>query len=188
VGDLIPSDDDIQIINKLDNRFTGARLAKIRAQIAKGDDMFGPGRSLHRIAHRLKTYPTGNRGKGRWYVFLKRLLSPANRGDILGYLKGSVNDQDCIGIRFWARFQAGMTSDYDVEFVQEADDGLGKHWVRITLLCDHEISPGEPGEPAAPGPDAGEMPPLHPHEAKAKKKPGNKRKHVKTKKSAKRKK
>jgi hypothetical protein len=188
VGDLIPSNDDIQIIDKLNNRFTGARLAKIRAQVAKGDDMFGPSRSLHRIAHRLKTYPSGNRGKGRWYVFLKRLLSAGNRSKILGYLKVAVDDADCIGIRFWARFQAGMPSDYDVEFVQEADDSQGKHWVQITLLCDHEISPGENGEPAAPGPDNGEMPPLHPHETKAKKKPAKKKKSAKKAKSAKRRK
>jgi hypothetical protein len=125
--------------------------------------MFDRGRSLHRISHRLKIAPTsGNRAKGRWYVFLRDLLGPDNQRKILKGIRDAVNDTTCVGIRFWARLDPGIANGYDVEVVTEPGDASGQHWVTITMLCDHEIDPKIPGDPGTPPADAGEMSPPQP--------------------------
>jgi len=169
MGALIPNGNDTEVINQLNLVFTGPKLAKLRAHIRNtGDDVFGPTRHLPRISYRLKVAPTsGNRAKGRWYVFLRDLIGPDNQQKILTGLRDAVADPTCVGIRFWARLDPGVPTGYDVEVVSEAADTDGQHWVTITMLCDHEINPSLPGDPNTPPANPGEQPPTQPAVAAA---------------------
>ena len=164
MGALIPNGNDAEVISQLNGVFTGAKLAKLRRHIGnRHDDMFDRGRALHRISHRLKIAPTsGNRAKGRWYVFLRDLIGPDNQQKILKGIRDAVNDSTCVGIRFWARLDPGVANGYDVEVVSELADASGQHWVTITMLCDHEINPTLPGDPRTPPADPGEVSPPQP--------------------------
>jgi hypothetical protein len=160
MGALIPNGNDAEIISQLNSVFSEPKLTKLRRHIRNTrDDVFGPARHLARIAFRLKIAPAGNRGKGRWYVFLRDLIGPGNQQKILTGLRDAVADPTCVGIRFWARLDPAIGSGYDVEVVSEPADPDGKHWVTITMLCDHEINPALPGDPATPPPNPGEEPP-----------------------------
>jgi hypothetical protein len=162
MGALIPNGNDAEVISQLNSVFTGAKLAKLRRHI-QHDNMFGAGRHLPRISFRLKVAPTsGNRAKGRWYVFLRDLIGPSNQQKILTGLRDAVADSTCVGIRFWARLDPGVANGYDVEVVSEPADASGQHWVTITMLCDHEINPTLPGDPSTPPADPGEGPPTQP--------------------------
>jgi hypothetical protein len=163
MGALIPNGNDAEVISQLNSVFTGPKLAKLRRHIRNThDDVFGPTRHLARIAFRLKIAPAGNRGKGRWYVFLRDLIGPDNQKKILTGLRDAVADPTCVGIRFWARLDPAIGNGYDVEVVTEPADPNGQHWVAITMLCDHEINPALPGDPATPPPNPGEEPPTQP--------------------------
>jgi hypothetical protein len=164
MGALIPNGNDAEVISQLNTVFTGPKLAKLRRHIqSKHDDVFDRGRALHRISHRLKIAPTsGNRAKGRWYVFLRDLIGPGNQQKILKGIRDAVNDSACVGIRFWARLDPGVANGYDVEVVTEPADATGQHWVTITMLCDHEINPTLPGDPSTPPADPGEVSPPQP--------------------------
>jgi hypothetical protein len=189
MGALIPNGNDAEVISQLNSVFTGQKLAKLRKHIKnKKDDVFHGERALHRVSHRLKIAPTsGAKARGRWYVFLRDLIGPDNQKKILTGIRDAVNDSNCEGIRFWARLDPGVASGYDIEIVADPADSSGRHWVTITMLCDHEIDPSEKGDPRTPPADPGEADPPHPvadDEAvpvvgssapyKAKKKPGNK--------------
>jgi hypothetical protein len=175
MGGLIPNPNDADVIDKLNAHFHGAKLTKLRDHIrSKNDDFFARGRHLHRISHRLNIFPgTGSghsRPKGRWYLFLRQLIGTTNQNKILDALRGFVGDNTnasdnlpCVGIRFWARFNpAPNPPDYDVEITQDLPDANGKFWATITLLCDHEINPGLPGDADDPTEDGGEKRPVHP--------------------------
>jgi hypothetical protein len=164
MGALIPNGNDAEVISQLNSVFTGPKLAKLRAHIKNTrDDVFGPTRHLPRISYRLKVAPTsGNRAKGRWYVFLRDLIGLDNQQKILTGLRDAVADPTCVGIRFWARLDPGVPNGYDVEVVSEPADPDGKHWVTITMLCDHEINPSLPGDPNTPPANPGEQPPVQP--------------------------
>jgi hypothetical protein len=189
MGALIPNGNDAEVISQLNSVFTGRKLAKLRKHIKnKKDDVFHGERALHRVSHRLKIAPTsGAKARGRWYVFLRDLIGPDNQKKILKGIRDAVNDSNCEGIRFWARLEPGLASGYDIEVVADRADSAGRHWVTITMLCDHEIDPSEKGDPRAPPADPGEADPPHPAAddeavavvgssaaSKAKKKPGNK--------------
>jgi hypothetical protein len=164
MGALIPNGNDAEVISQLNSVFTGPKLAKLRKHIKyTHDDVFGAGRHLPRISYRLKVAPTsGNRAKGRWYVFLRDLIGPDNQQKILTGLRDAVADSTCVGIRFWARLHPPIANGYDVEVVSEPADPSGQHWVTITMLCDHEINPALPGDPATPPANPGEEPPTQP--------------------------
>jgi hypothetical protein len=166
MGGLIPSGNDAEVIDKLNTTFQGAKLAKLRKHIRdNADDFFASNRQLHRISHRLKIFPTsGQRPKGRWYVFLRDLIGDANRIQILQALRDSVGDPDCVGIHFWARFNTRPSPpDYEVEISPKHPDANGKFWMTITLLCDHEIDAGIQGDPSDPPADGDEHGPVHPN-------------------------
>jgi hypothetical protein len=169
MGALIPNGNDAEVVSQLNDVFTGAKLDKLRKHIKnKNDNVFDDGRALHRISHRLKVAPTsGSKAKGRWYVFLRDLIGPGNQKKILKGIRNAVNDQTCEGIRFWARLDPGVANGYDIEVVAEPADPAGKHWVTITMLCDHEIDPTLPGDPSTPPADAGEAAPPQPLAAAA---------------------
>jgi hypothetical protein len=164
MGALIPNGNDAEVISQLNSVFTGPKLAKLRKHIKNThDDVFGAARHLPRISYRLKVAPTsGNRAKGRWYVFLRDLIGPGNQQKILTGLRDAVADPTCVGIRFWARLDPAIGSGYDVEVVTEPADPDGQHWVTITMLCDHEINPTLPGDPSTPPADSGEAAPPQP--------------------------
>jgi hypothetical protein len=185
MGALIPNTNDAEVISQLNSAFSGALLARMRRHIRnQHDDMFGSDRKLHRISYRLKAWPTsGSRARGRWYLFLRDLVSTATKQKILKGLRDAVNDTSCAGVRFWARMDPGAPSDYDVDIVPEPADATGQHWVTITLLCDHEIDPTLPGDPSTPPPDPGEVAPPQPLVSKPRKRSPPKKK--KSKKSSK---
>ena len=165
MGGLIPNGNDAEVIDKLNTRFQGAKLRNLRKHIKdENDDFFASGRNLHRISHRLKIFPsTGDRPKGRWYVFLRDLIGETNRIIILKALKDALDDDKCVGIHFWARFNETLNPpDYDVDVSPKHPDANGEYWITITLLCDHEIDPSIPGDPSDPPADAGENGPVHP--------------------------
>jgi hypothetical protein len=171
MGALIPNGDDADVIDKLNAAFSDKGLAKIRKHMKDNhDDMFAATRHLHRISYRLKVWPkSGDRAKGRWFVFLRDLLGPPSR-TILNTIRDAVNDWDpatgqiyCVGIRFWARFDPRIAPpDYGVEISPKNPDQNGQYWMTITLLCDHEIDAAEPGDPSTPNPDGGETGPPQP--------------------------
>src|ERR1700731_1272941 len=150
MGALIPNGNDAEVIDKLNSVFSGANLTKLRKHIhSKKDDVFHGERNLHRISHRLKIAPTsGAKAKGRWYVFLRDLIGPDTQKKILKGIGDGVRDSNCEGIRFWARLEPGIEKDYDAEIVADPADAAGRHWVTITMLCDHEIHPTLPGDPS----------------------------------------
>ena len=164
MGALIPNGNDAEVIGKLNSVFSGSNLAKLRKHIhGKKDDVFHGERNLHRVSHRLKIAPTsGPKARGRWYVFLRDLIGPDTQKKILKGIGDAVNDRKCEGIRFWARLEPGIKTDYDVEIVADPADANGQHWVTVTMLCDHEIHPTLPGDPSPPPPDHGEAGPQHP--------------------------
>jgi hypothetical protein len=187
MGALIPNGNDAEVISQLNDVFTGPKLAKLRRHIKNTrDDVFGAARHLPRISYRLKVAPiSGNRAKGRWYVFLRDLIGPDNQQKILTALRDAVADSTCVGIRFWARLDPAIGNGYDVEVVTEPADPDGQHWVTITMLCDHEINPALPGDPATPPPNPGEEPPTQPLVARPKKKKAAKKYAKKAKKAVK---
>jgi hypothetical protein len=164
MGALIPNGNDAEVIDRLNSVFSGSNLAKLRKHIhGKKDDLFHGERNLHRISHRLKIAPTsGPKARGRWYVFLRDLIGADTQKKILKGIGDAVNDSTCEGIRFWARLDPGIQKDYDVEVVADPADATGRHWVTVTMLCDHEIHPTLPGDASTPPPDSGEAGPQHP--------------------------
>jgi hypothetical protein len=164
MGALIPNGNDAEVIGKLNSVFSGSNLTKLRQHIKiKNDDVFHGERNLHRISHRLKIAPTsGAKARGRWYVFLRDLIGADTQKKILKGIGDAVSDSKCEGIRFWARLEPGIEKDYDAEIVADQADATGRHWVTITMLCDHEINPTLPGDPSTPPPDQGEAGPQHP--------------------------
>jgi len=165
MGGLIPNGNDAEVIDKLNKEFQGNKLRNLRTHITgKSDDFFASDRQLHRISYRLNIFPsTGDRPKGRWYVFLRDLIGDANRTKILAALKAALDDDKCVGVHFWARFNpAPNPPDYDVDISPKHPDANGEYWITITLLCDHEIDPSISGDPSEPPADNDEKSPVHP--------------------------
>ena len=176
MGGLIPNGNDAEVIDKLNNRFQGNKLRNLRKHIKdKGDDFFASDRQLHRISYRLNIFPsTGNRPKGRWYVFLRDLIGDTNRIKILAALKDALDNDKCVGIHFWARFNpASNPPDYDVDISPKHPDANGEYWITITLLCDHEIDAGISGDPSVPPADNGEKSPVQPSPLRSREKSPN---------------
>jgi hypothetical protein len=176
MGSLIPNGNDAEVIDKLNARFQGNKLKSLRKHINDNtDDFFASGRKLHRISHRLKIFPSsGNRPKGRWYVFLRDIIGDTNRIKILNAMKDALDDDKCVGIHFWARFNPKPSPpDYEVDVSPKHPDANGEYWITITLLCDHEIDPNIPGDASDPPADAGEKGPVHPSLHARRKSPKN---------------
>jgi hypothetical protein len=176
MGDLLPNGNDIEVINQLIVQFTATPFSDLKKYVSSsGDDfLWGNGKSLARASYRLKIWPTsGTKAKRRWFAFLKRILSRQNQIDIQTALKTAVENSagNIVGVHFWAQFDSGVAHNtYGVRVTREAADAMGNVFLKITLLCDHEIPAAEAGDPD-PGPDLGEIGPVHPL-VKKKKKPG----------------
>jgi hypothetical protein len=178
MGDLIPNGNDIEIINKLTTQFTATPFDNLKHYVStSGDDfLWNHNKHLARASYRLNIWPTsGTKPKRRWFAFLKRILSRQNQIDIQDALKTAVQNTtgDIVGVHFWAQFDASIPRNtYVVQVTREAADSAGNVFLKITLLCDHEIPAGEAGDPN-PGPDPGETGPVHPlvRKKKARKKP-----------------
>jgi hypothetical protein len=190
MGDLLPNGNDIDVINQLTTRFTASPFLDLKNYIdSSGDDfLWGNGRSLARASFRLNIWPTsGTKAKRRWFAFLGRILSRQNRIDIQTALKTATENTagNIVGVHFWAQFDATIPHNtYVVQVTREAADAAGNVFLKITLLCDHEIPSTEAGDPN-PGPDPGEKGPVHPLAKRARKKKVRKAKaKAKAKKSA----
>lgn len=165
MGALLPNNNDGEVIDRLNKVFGKDGIKRVRRFTqSSGDDLFGSGRHLHRIAHRLKIFPSsGPTAKGRWYVFLRDLIGDQNRLEILQAIKDAVSDPGCVGIHFWARFSPGIPAPgYKADISPKQPDAQGKFWITITLLCDHEIDPQLPGDARKPPADSGEVGPEQP--------------------------
>jgi hypothetical protein len=182
MGDLLPNGNDIEVINQLTTRFTASPFSDLKRYVgSSGDDFLWSNRkSLARASFRLKIWPTsGTRAKRRWFAFLGRILSRQNKIDIQTALKTAIENTagDIVGVHFWAQFDANIPHNtYAVQVTREAADAIGNVFLKITLLCDHEIPSTEAGDPD-PGPDPGETGPVHPLFKRAKKKKAKKKAH-----------
>ena len=168
MGSLIPNPHDMEVIDKLNARFSGAGLDQLRTFMASHhDDTFNPSRHLHRISYRLKIYPTsGPNPRARWFVFLRDLIGGPVARSIQAAIAAGVNDWDttttpptgCVGIRFWAVYDPTMVvpPDYVAVIEQEPPDENGQYWKTITLRCYQQIDPHNPGIPDPTTPDNGE--------------------------------
>ncbi|WP_375786308.1 hypothetical protein ACE10Z_01120 [Bradyrhizobium sp. Pha-3] len=187
MGALIPNPNDIEIVNKLNNRFGPAGLAALRSFMAgHNDDTFKASRHLHRISLRLGIFPTsGPMPRARWFKFLRDLLGktvPTNPAKIQKTIRDGVNDWNtttnppsgCVGIKFWAIYDPQLSQDYRVDVYQAPPDLAGQYWITITLVCQHEIDGAEPGIPDPTNADPGESgtPPPPPSLAPKAKRPG----------------
>lgn len=172
MGGIIPSGNDQNVIQKLDNRFSGAELGNLRA-FAHGTDpgFFHPGRQLVRISYRLKIWPDGI--QGRWYYFLRILLTNAQAAQngttvaevIREALRLFVADNNCTHIGFHVRpddgsLPAGINYRADINPDPRAPPGRPYN-ASIELVCRVEIPAGvNAPEPPA---DGGEVPPPQPN-------------------------
>jgi hypothetical protein len=188
MGDLLPNGNDIDVINQLTTRFTASPFSALKHYVSSSQDDFlwGNGKSLARASYRLNIWPTsGTKAKRRWFAFLGRILSRQNQMDIKAALKTAVENTagNIVGVHFWAQFDASIAQNsYVVQVTRDAADAAGNVFLKITLLCDHEIPATEAGDPD-PGPDLGEIGPVHPLVKRAKKKKTSKPKKAKAKKA-----
>lgn len=180
MGAALPNGNDLDVINQLNNTFTGASFARIRQYVASsGDDfLWGNNKRLSRAAFRLNIWPTGGAGNGprrRWFAFLGRILSKTNRDDIKRALKNAVqnNTGNVIGMHFWAQYDPNVAPNTYLVVVSDEPAGAGQIFRKITILTDHEIPVGDAGDPD-PGPDSNEKSPVHPLGKKKKSKSKNK--------------
>jgi hypothetical protein len=167
MGALIPNPNDIEILNRLNNRFGRAGLVALRSWMAaSSDDTFNASRRLHRISLRLGIHPTsGPRPRARWFKFLKDLLGktvPANPGLLQTTIRDAVTDWDsattrgCVGLKFWAVYDPASSQDYRVDVYRAPPDVDGQYWITITLVCRQEIDGNEAGIPDPSNADHGE--------------------------------
>jgi hypothetical protein len=190
MGDFLPNGNDIDVINQLTTRFTTSPFSDLKHYVSSSHDDFlwGHGKSLARASYRLNIWPTsGPRARARWFAFLRRILSRQNQLDIQAALKTAVenNAGNIVGVHFWAQFDSTIPHNtYVVQVTREAADAAGNVFLKITLLCDHEIPSTEGGD-SDPGADPGEIGPVHPVLKRPKKMKAKKAKKVKKVKKAK---
>jgi hypothetical protein len=166
MGAALPNGNDLDVINQLNNAFTGANFDAIRQFVAStGDDfLWGNNKNLARASFRLGIWPTANTTpspKKRWFAFLGRILSKTNRDDIKRALKNAIlnNTGNVIGMHFWAQYDPNVAPNSYLIVVSDEPAGAGQIFRKITILTDHEIPAGDPGDPN-PGPDANEKAPV----------------------------
>jgi hypothetical protein len=188
MGDLLPNNNDLDVINQLSTRFNATQFSTLKQYISSSHDDFlwGNGKSLARASYRLNIWPTsGPRARARWFAFLRRILSRQNQTDIKTALKTAVENTagNIVGVHFWAQYDGTIPHNtYVVQVTNDPADGAGNVFLKITLLCDHEIPASEPGDPD-PVADPGETGPVHP--VATKKKPKKPKKPKKASKKAK---
>ena len=82
MGGLIPigGGADAEIKGRLNAAFNDANIVIVR-KVAAGENLFDGNHHLHRVAYRLGAYPiatyTGDNAQGKWFYFLKNILSSA---------------------------------------------------------------------------------------------------------------
>src|SRR5262245_50329751 len=86
MGLLFKTPDTTDVINQLNTAFSQDRIDELYSDdtvITWFDDNFQPGaKKLWQISSRLGIWPTsGDRGKGRWFVFLKKLDARKKQAD-----------------------------------------------------------------------------------------------------------
>jgi hypothetical protein len=172
MGSLIPSGGDTNVIIKLDARFSGQKLAKLRAFINGTDSsFFHPPRHLRRISYRLKIWPDGL--KGRWFYFLKQLLPNTAQGGttvavvIRDALRDFVADPNCTQIGFHVQADVYGTLPNGIDYRADLNPDpaalpANAYAASITLVCRTEIPPGV-NEPDPSTKDPGESGPDQPN-------------------------
>ena len=189
MGDFLPNGNDIDVINQLTTQFTTSPFSDLKHYVSSSHDDFlwGAGKSLARASYRLSIWPTsGPRARAQVVRFPSKNTVPPNQLDIQAALKTAVenNAGNIVGAHFWAQFDSTVPHNtYVVQVTREPADAVGNVFLKITLLCDHEIPSTEAGDPN-PGPDPGETGPVHPVLKKAKKKKAGKVKKAKKAKKA----
>jgi hypothetical protein len=165
MGGLIPSNGDLNVINKLDTRFSGQPLARLRAFVSNHDpNFFHAPRHVRRISYRLKIWPDGL--KGRWFYLLARLLhNTAQNGTTVAVVIRDAlrhfvaDDPNCTQVSFQVQHDVQGTLPAGIDYradINPDPTALPAHAyaATITLVCRVEIPQGV-NEPD-PGPDGGE--------------------------------
>jgi hypothetical protein len=172
MGSLIPSGGDTNVINKLDNLFSGQKLAKLRAFVNGTDpQFFHPPRHLRRLSFRLKIWPDNL--KGRWFYLLKQLLPNTAQGGttvavvIRDALRDFVADPNCTQVSFQVQPDVHGTLPNGIDYradVNPDPTALPGHAyaASVTLVCRTEIPQGV-NEPDPTTKDTGENGPDQPN-------------------------
>lgn len=166
MGVLLPNGNDVDVTNQLNTAFNDGALKKLRDYInTSGDDFLRPGKSLARASFRLNIWPkSGRKPRKRWFAFLQRILSRQNQIDIQTAIKTAIDNStgNIVGMQFGAQFDPTVAANtYVVSVSQVPADAVGNVFVKVVLLCDHEIDPGDQGDNDPPR-DQGETGPVHP--------------------------
>ncbi len=174
MGGLIPTPNDLEVVAKLNLRFSSSGLTTLRNyQTANADRLFAPGanRTLERVSVRLGIYPTLPGGRGRWLHFLQNILKPANGNATYNLIKTildnalSTANVDSVVFNILEDPTAGANNYYlypsnaaNAAAPQQSNDHpVGKQVYLVTLVCPsaavipHGVEPAvDPGEPATP--------------------------------------
>jgi hypothetical protein len=166
MGALLPNPNDLDVIAQLNQRFSGAQLAWIRAQYVN-DQMFGAGRTLRRSAWRLYIWPSSiPRAKARWLWFLSSGLSQTNQNDIKTILEEGIHNTagNIDGVLFDAVADSTLrVGNYTVERQQIlADTATQDVFLKIVLHCGADIPANQAGDGSEPPAEAGEVGGDHP--------------------------
>jgi hypothetical protein len=172
MGGVIPSGHDLNVITKLDTLFSDPHLGNLRTFVQNADPgFFRHGRHLARISLRLKIWPDGI--QGRWYYFLKELLTNAQAAQnnttvaevIREALSLFVADANCKQIGFHVMPDDGSLAagiNYRADITPDPNAPPAKAYnATIMLVCRQEIPAGV--HDPDPGPDGGELPPVQPN-------------------------
>jgi hypothetical protein len=179
VGGLIPTGNDLEIIAKLNIRFSNPGLAVLRAwEVDRGESLFAAGglypRTLERVSVRLGIYPNMLGGRGRWLYFLANILKPASGGVTYTYIQNilaqAVANPPAVDSVVFNVLEdsTGIAADYYLYPTNAANwpnpqvsperppppSGLPVYL--ITLVCPQAIPAGVPGY--EPPPDGHEPP------------------------------
>jgi hypothetical protein len=173
MGSLIPSGGDTNVINKLDNLFSGQSLKNLRGFVTGTDpNFFHAPRLLRRISYRLKIWPDGL--KGRWFYLLAHPLhNTAQDGTFVAVVIRNAlrhfvaDDPNCTQVSFYVQADVKGTLpdgiDYRADINPDPAARPAKAYAAtVTLVCRTEIPPGV-NEPDPTTKDGGENGPDQPN-------------------------
>jgi hypothetical protein len=190
MGGLIPNPHDLNVSQKLDNKFCDPHLRNLRRRIhgpgATEPHFFsdpGNARHLARISHRLKIHPDGPAPptpaelRARWQYFLQTLLTDPvtaaqNGTTVAEVIRNAlqvfvvIDDPKCTAITFGAipndgTLPSGINYRADINPDPNLPRPAAPYTASITLMCRTEIASGV--NAGDPNPDNGEVPPVQPN-------------------------
>jgi hypothetical protein len=178
MGAIIPTGPDAEICSALTDRFSErivgnkSRIDHLRDhQTTKHERFFDANHHLHRLAHRFKGIPRGQRHKLRWFAFLRSVLhnqAPQTVVAIKSVLDACLADASIQRVEFHVTHDASIALPFELypgnSGLPQISNAGGLKICTVTLVCrqDQEL-PDAPAESDPPAPDAGtEQPPEFP--------------------------